>query len=335
MRKKGFHVLIVIIIVSVFSLGNLAFKPIINRLSSYLSKSKRVNANILIVEGWLPDYALELAYKEFQRNEYEIIITSGLKFITDYYVLSENGYLIFYPNLKGSLSNEVDQHIIAINAYSSLNHHSSAHFNLFVNDSLIADFYTDKQKRNYISKWEGSLAKIDSIMIQFTNDRVDDNGDLNLSIKDIIIDYKTKIHYQNNSEYDIGDLDGKRRIKNNFNSFAELARNKLLSLGIDSSIIFAVPADGVRINRTMISALALRDWLKTTDINIKGINVVSIGMHARRTWMTYYKVLNEKYKIGIVALPDVPTNTSWSCKVFKTIRETLDILYYWIILIPY
>jgi hypothetical protein len=334
MRNKGKYYLIAILI-SVLLLGYKALKPTINYLSSYLSNTERVNANVLIVEGWLPDYALELAYEEFQRKGYEIIITSGLKFISDYYVLSENGYLIFHPKIKDSLSNEVSQHIIEINAFSSLNRPYSAHFNLFVNDSLIEDFFTNKRKKNYISTWRGSLTNIDSIMIQFTNDRVDDNGDLNLFVKEIIIDHKTRIQYQNNSEYNIGVLNGERRIINNFNSYAELARNKLLSMGIDSSIIFAVPGQGVRINRTMISAFALRDWLKTTNINIKGINIVSIGMHARRTLMTYNKVLNEKYKIGIVSLPDIETNNSLRNKVLKTIRETLEILYYRIILIYY
>lgn len=66
---------------------------------------------------------------------------------------------------------------------------------------------------------------------------------------------------------------------------------------MDSSLITAVSGDKVRIKRTLTSALAFRDWLKTADINIKGIKIISLGTHARRTWMTYNRVLNEKYKI--------------------------------------
>ena len=87
-------------------------------------------------------------------------------------------------------------------------------------------------------------------------------------------------------------------------SNAEFAKNRLLSMGIDSSLLIAIPGNKVKINRTLTSALAFRDWLKSTNIDIKGINIISMGTHARRTWMTYNKILNEKYKIGIISLPD-------------------------------
>ena len=51
--------------------------------------------------------------------------------------------------------------------------------------------------------------------------------------------------------------------------------------------------------------------------------------------MTYNRVLNEKYKIGIISLPDYKNTNSLKNKVIKTIRETLGIVYYWFILIPY
>jgi hypothetical protein len=144
-----------------------------------------------------------------------------------------------------------------------------------------------------------------------------------------------KLPYQDNSEYDIGALDGKNRIINHFNSCAEFARNRFLSLGIDSSLIIAIPGKKVKINRTLTSALAFRDWLNTTKLDIKGINIISLGTHARRTWMTYNKILNEKYKIGIISLPDYKYNHSRINKLLKTIRQTLGIVYYWFILIPY
>jgi hypothetical protein len=96
-----------------------------------------------------------------------------------------------------------------------------------------------------------------------------------------------------------------------------------------------VPAKRVRVNRTLTSALAFRDWIKTENPDINGINIISMGTHARRTWMTYNKILNEKYEIGIISLPDDSSLNSPAKKAFKTVRETLGIIYYWIILLPY
>jgi hypothetical protein len=334
MRKKRLFIIIFIFII-ILSLGYLFIKPAFNYLSGYLSKSEQVKANILIVEGWLPDYALKMACEEFQKSGYDYIITTGLKSITDYYILPENGYLIFYPKNKLFGISKSGPHTIEVNAFSELGGVNRAHFNLFINDSLAADFFAEKRKRKYQVNWEGNLKEIDSILVQFTNDELGDWGDRNLYVKEIIFDHKMKLPYQDNSEYDIGALDGKNRIINHFNSCAEFARNRFLSLGIDSSLIIAIPGKKVKINRTLTSALAFRDWLNTTKLDIKGINIISLGTHARRTWMTYNKILNEKYKIGIISLPDYKYNHSRINKLLKTIRQTLGIVYYWFILIPY
>jgi hypothetical protein len=99
-------------------------------------------------------------------------------------------------------------------------------------------------------------------------------------------------------------------------------------------MVVAVPGKRVRINRTLSSALAFRDWLKTSDIEVIGINIVTRGTHARRTLMTYNKILDKKYEIGIISLPDYREH-SRKFKVLRTIRESFGLLYYWIILIPY
>jgi hypothetical protein len=333
--KRKVLLIALIALISTLTLGYIFLRPAFNYLSGYLSKSEQVKANVLIVEGWLPEYALEMAYKEIVKSKYEYVITTGLKYRKEYYMMSENGYLIFYLKNKFSDLNESLLHSIDIDAYSELEGEHSAHFNLYINDSIVADFFVEKNKNKYRINWEGNLKDIRTIYVQFTNDAVGDFGDRNLYVKEIIIDEKTKIPYQDNSEYDIGKLFGENRIINNSNSSAQYAKNRLLSMGVDSTLLIAIPGNKVKINRTLTSALAFHDWLKTADINIKGIKIISMGTHARRTWMTYNRVLNEKYKIGIISLPDYEFNRSKIVKLLKTTRETLGIIYYWFILIPY
>lgn len=329
-RKRNLVKIILIICVPAI----LLFFPVIFFLSDYLSETRKVNANLLIIEGWLPPYAIEKAYDEFKNNGYDLVITTGLK-ISDYYLVSMNGYLIFYTHDRFKTISKSGDHIIDIDAYSELGGKNCAHFNVFVNDSMVTDFLADKKKRKYEFSWRGNLADIDSIMIQFDNDRFFESGDRNLYIKEIIIDHTSHISYPNNSEYDIGKLDGKRRIKNNFTSIAESARNELLSMGLDPSLVISASGDRARINRTLASAIAFRDWLKRSNIKVKGINIVTLGTHAKRTWMTYHKIMKGNYDIGIISLPDYKTSNSRKNRVLKTLRETLGILYYWIILIPY
>ncbi len=334
MRKRRLLIL-ALIFFAVLCTGYILVKPAFIYLSDFLSKSEQVNANILIVEGWLPSQDLKTAFKECQKSEYEYIITTGLKSTSDYYCVSMDGYLIFYPKNKLTSFTKPDKHLIQVRAYSELDGDNSAHFNLWVNNSLVAEYSADKHKRNYAVSWEGSLSNIDSIMIQFDNDLMGTFGDRNLYVKEIILDHHTIIPYLNYSVYDISEPDGRHRIINNLSSNAELTRNRLFLMGIDSSRIIAIPGEKVRINRTLTSALAVRDWLKKSNINVNGINILSSGTHSRRTWMTFSKVLDNSYKIGIISLPDYKNNSSQERRLIKTIRETVAIIYYWLILIPY
>jgi hypothetical protein len=43
----------------------------------FLSLNAPIEANVLVVEGWLPDYALEEAVKEFKEKEYEYLVAGG------------------------------------------------------------------------------------------------------------------------------------------------------------------------------------------------------------------------------------------------------------------
>jgi len=98
-------ILILLILLSAVSL------PAIYLISDHLSKTTRTRANTLIVEGWLPPYALEMAYNEFISNDYDYVITTGIR-ISGYFQVYTNGYLIFYTKdmLKGM--NLAENHII-------------------------------------------------------------------------------------------------------------------------------------------------------------------------------------------------------------------------------
>jgi hypothetical protein len=316
-------------------LSGIILLPVIYSLSGRLSKTTRVKAEVLLVEGWLPPYAIRMAYDEFKKNNYEYIVTTGLKSTSDYFNVYSNGFLVFNTQGKSGLDTGITKHSIEIKAFSSLSGKNCARFNVFINNSLVRTFSADKKKRNYLVEWNGPLSEVDSVSVQFVNDTTGDFGDRDLFVKEIILDHKISIPYQLNSVYEVTGTDRTFRIKNNYDSFAKLARNKLIAMGIDSSLIIDIPGNKVVINRTLKSALAFRDWLLTSDKDFKGINIVTLGTHAKRTWMIYNRIINKKYDIGIISLPDYRENHSRKYKVLKTLREAFGIIYYWFILIPY
>jgi hypothetical protein len=299
--------------------------------SKFPEKTKKLNANILTVEGFLPTSAIEKVKDEFQHSGYEKLVITGLNFPGNYLEVAEDGYLIFYPNIRSAETTSDDYHIIEVNAFSELGWKGRAHFNFFVNDSLVGNFYANKQKKKYGITWKGKLEDIDSVMIQFDNDRVDNWGDRNLYVKEIIIDHRITIPYLYNSVYDIGLADGKRRIINNFTSDTKQTRNELIRMNVNPSMVVAVPGEGNYINNTLKSALAFRDWLKESKIGVKGINIISFGPHARRKYMIYNKILGKNYRVGIIYFPDYKNRDSLH-NVLNELREFFGLVYYWVIL---
>ena len=52
----------------------------------FLAPIKPVGGDILVVEGWLPDYALEKAKERFQRGGYQLLVTTGGKIGRGYHL---------------------------------------------------------------------------------------------------------------------------------------------------------------------------------------------------------------------------------------------------------
>jgi hypothetical protein len=313
-------------VVSIYLLGCI--------LSAFLSKTDRVSANILLVEGWLPPEDIKAALNEYRINKYDYIITTGMKPVFEGCILYENGYLVFYPKNKFSSEIKPCKHTFEIDAYSSTGGENSSKFNFYVNDSIAGSFIAGTKENKFVTHWNGSLSRIDSVTVQFINDKYTEFYDRNLYVRSVTFDHSITIPTLYYSEYDRGKWDGKNRVRNNVNSNAEQARNLLMSLGVDSSSVISVPGRRVKINRTLTSALALHDWLLTHEVKVTGINIISSGSHARRTWMTYHKVLDRSYNIGIISLPEIKSQRRVKI-MFKPFREAIAIIYYWIILIPY
>jgi hypothetical protein len=90
-----------------------------------------------------------------------------------------------------------------------------------------------------------------------------------------------------------------------FRTYAALGRRSLIVLGVDSARIVAVPARDALRDRTYNAARALRTWLDERSVEIGGVNVCSQGAHARRTRLLYERALGSRYRVGIIAVPDI------------------------------
>ena len=116
-----------------------------------------------------------------------------------------------------------------------------------------------------------------------------------------------------------------------YKNFAEIAAATLKKMGLEEEKITIIPSPEVRRDRTYASAVAFRQWLETTDIKPRGINIVSESTHARRSWLIYKRVVADRIKVGIIAMPPTTYNPQrwwmYSAGVRAVINETVAYIY--------
>jgi hypothetical protein len=114
-------------------------------------------------------------------------------------------------------------------------------------------------------------------------------------------------------------------------TYAELAEASLKRLGMTSGELIAAPAEKTLRNRTFVSAVSVRDLLTRKDLRTTGVNVVSVGTHARRSWVVYSKVLKGQCPVGVIALApeDYDPDRWWASSggVKGTLTEALGWLW--------
>ena len=116
-----------------------------------------------------------------------------------------------------------------------------------------------------------------------------------------------------------------------YKTTAELTAATLMALGFDRSKLIVVPAPKALRDRTEASAVALRQWLGETGKPIYSINLYSQGVHTRRSWLLFKRVLEPEVKVGAIANPtaDYDPRSWWttSTGARSVISETIAYLY--------
>jgi hypothetical protein len=323
-----------ILIISV--LGIFLFK----KASNSLTYNLRIPANILVVEGWISEKALNEAYNEFIENgDYEFLIVTGDRMDENHF-LYINSFLIFHPGEL--IRNEIypgDTLFIELDIESTLGTEDPAQFVFWINNEAVAEHYTYRHTENFIVQTGLKIDEIDSLMVQFTNDKVSELGDRNLMIREVSIN-GIKLTFENSQIFhDIGRPFGKNRRNLTTNTFAGLAALYFTDKGITENQVIAVPNYNSWLGRTFGNARALKRWFESDgiadQIDISGINVVTMDFHSYRTWLTYKKMLKNVADVGVISLRDDSTYGTESLRKNRELKETIALVYYWIFILPW
>jgi hypothetical protein len=84
-------------------------------------------------------------------------------------------------------------------------------------------------------------------------------------------------------------------------SFAELARDFLLRRGLPEDAVTAVPTPASAQDRSFLSAVMLREWATKKGVRWEALDLVSSGVHSRRSRLLYRIAFGPDVRIGILA----------------------------------
>ena len=123
-----------------------------------------------------------------------------------------------------------------------------------------------------------------------------------------------------------------------YKTWASLTAARLKKLGIPPEKIMSTSESVInKKDRTYYSVLALNEKIKKDNLLIKSMDVVSLGVHARRTWFLYKKVFASA-SVGIIAIkPKSYDPLKWwlySAGVRGVISEMIAYLYVRLIFSP-
>jgi hypothetical protein len=98
---------------------------IITNIHPFLAVNAPIKADILVVEGWLPDYAVESAIAEFNKGGYRKLVTTGLPVSKGHYLAEYKNYAELTAATCIALGFDKDK-VVAVPAPSVVKHRTAA-----------------------------------------------------------------------------------------------------------------------------------------------------------------------------------------------------------------
>jgi len=268
-------------------------------LYRFLAENDKIKAEVLVVEGWLPEYALEQACKEFKNGSYKYILTTGGR-VDKIFRMHSNGTLNF--QLPDSVTARPPASSIVIEAQGVPLDGQYPHFSLWVNDTIcVGEAYTWWYDKKFTFPLASETPPIRKVHITYDNDDSKKGIDRDLYFKSVTVNGHKATYLNGEAIYEFYSPYSHQKEIYAEKTWAEQAAFTLQSMGLTNTEVIALPSPAVRRHRTYTSAMALRDWLE--ENHVKSINVFSLGAHARRSRLSYEKVLDQdNISIGVIAV---------------------------------
>jgi hypothetical protein len=88
-------------------------------------------------------------------------------------------------------------------------------------------------------------------------------------------------------------------------NYADRSAAYLRANGVTGVPVIAMPASAPARDRTYRSAVVVREWARQSGVRLEAIDLFSLGVHARRSWLVFRMVLGDDVEVGVLAAQPV------------------------------
>jgi hypothetical protein len=120
-----------------------------------------------------------------------------------------------------------------------------------------------------------------------------------------------------------GPVNGHGGYTNDYNTSASVGAETLKKFGVPDDLVQMVPSRVMGRERTYSSAVALRDWFREHNTPVRSINVLTEGVHARRTRLLYRKAFGRNVTVGVIAVSTPDYNPTQWWRYSDGVREVI------------
>lgn len=264
-------------------------------LFHFLAQSERVEASVLVIEGWISEKALLQAVEEIESNDYRQVFVTSIAHDSVFRMYSQGGLRFYLSDIELVWQQPFQE--IQISAYGRAALGIQAHAKVILDTNQVGEF-TATDELIWHSIILPQPTKADSITIVYDNNHRVGNEDRDMFVHAIQLDSITIPARHPAVRYDRDKLDGNNVFRTNYEGIAAEASEFLIAEGVDSAMLKTLTAPPVIFERTYASALMVKKHLQETT---ESIVVFSQSAHARRSRLVYQRMLGDTVEVGVIA----------------------------------
>lgn len=256
------------------------------RVHPYLAVTRPSGGSAVVVEGWLPMELFQSAARIIRERGYDRIYVTGTERLFAYFLEQDVSLQVILTEAR---SGELLVNVSGIDGGRLV---------ILADADTLMDRYVTGQPTDLRTHLPAGTRALRLISL---HDRTLDRGTRNLFIKDLRINGNNVHGLCRELRY----LHADGRITGGSPTFAEWGSEQLIEAGLSPGSLVAVPAIQVSGSRTLSNARAFSE--RASVDGITAVDVLSLGVHARRSRRTYQEACGTGVVVGVVSLPDPAT----------------------------